>query len=266
MFYQKIILGMIQGVAEWLPVSSEGLIFLTSNNLFRIQLSYQDLIQLALFLHLGTFLAAFVYFRRDIIRLVGKAINLKKAHANDKKTLFFLITATLISGLLGFVFLELIRDLDSQFALTGKILNLITGLFLIVTGVLQLKAGKKEGLKKIKDLGLKAGIVLGLVQGLATLPGLSRSGLTVSALLLLGFQKALSLKLSFLLSLPIVLIGNVLLNLNSVSLSLGNILALLASFIFGLLTIHLLLKVARRLNFGLLVIFFGLMTIISAFL
>jgi len=265
MFYQKIILGMIQGIAEWLPVSSEGLIFLISNNLFQAQFSYQDLVQLALFLHLGTFLAALVYFRRLVWSLIKATLSFSRARAKEKKMLLFIIVATLVSGLLGFIFLKLIRGLDSQFALTGKILNLITGLFLIVTGGLQLKAGKKEGLKKTKNLSLKTGVVLGLVQGLATLPGLSRSGLTVSAFLLLGFQKALSLKLSFLLSLPIVLIGNLLLNLNSVNLSWENILALLASFIFGLLTIDLLLKLARKVNFGFLVLIFGLLTLVSSF-
>jgi undecaprenyl-diphosphatase len=101
---------------------------------------------------------------------------------------------------------------------------------------------------------------------LATLPGLSRSGSTVSALLLLGFQKSLSLKLSFLLSMPIVLAGNILLNLNTINFSVDNLVALTASFAFGLLTINLLLKLAKKINFGLLVIIFGLLTISSLFI
>jgi len=249
MFYQKIILGMIQGIAEWLPVSSEGLIFLTSNNLFKTQLSYQNLVQLALFLHLGTFLAALVYFRQEILRL-------------ERKLLFFLITTTFISGALGFLLLKTMVYFENQLALGGQALTLGIGFLLLITGGLQLKA-KKERKRDLKSITSKDILLLGIAQGLASLPGLSRSGLTVSVLLLSGFEKSLSLKLSFLMSLPIVLAGNILLNLNSVSLSSDNLVALLASFIFGLLTIHLLLKAARKLNFGLAVIAFGLLTIAS---
>ncbi len=266
MVIQKLILGIVQGVAEWLPISSEGLIVLVSTNFFSHNWEYQKLIEMALFLHLGTFLAALIYFRNDIQQLLTGLVHWSKTGKENQKTIVFLTTATIISGTVGFLLLRLVETSQQSMSLTGKGLNLLVGMLLLITGALQLKAGKKEGKKKTINLSLATGLVLGMVQGLATLPGLSRSGSTVSALLLLGFQKSLSLKLSFLLSMPIVLAGNILLNLNTINFSVDNLVALTASFAFGLLTINLLLKLAKKINFGLLVIIFGLLTISSLFI
>lgn len=110
-------------------------------------------------------------------------------------------------------------------------------------------------------------LILGAAQGVAEwLPGLSRSGLTVAALLLRQFDDEVALKLSFLLSLPIVLAGNILLNSEYLYFNLSNLVALAASFIFGLLSIHWLLALARRINFGYFTLVFGLLVIASAFL
>jgi undecaprenyl-diphosphatase len=98
---------------------------------------------------------------------------------------------------------------------------------------------------------------------LAVLPGLSRSGLTISALLLRKFDNASALKLSFLMSLPVVLGGNIVLNFKYFTFSTELLLGLIFSFIFGLLTISLLLKIARKVNFGWFVLIFGVVMIIS---
>ena len=137
-------------------------------------------------------------------------------------------------------------------------------MLLLTTGILQIKAKKKEE-KKMVDAGNKDGVLLGLVQSFASLPGLSRSGLTVSVLLLRKFRSEAALKLSFLMSLPIVLGGNIILNLDKFNFSLESFSGLLFSFVFGLLTIKLLLKTARKINFGWFVLFFGIIVIISIF-
>ena len=109
-------------------------------------------------------------------------------------------------------------------------------------------------------------IILGIVQGMAILPGLSRSGLTISTLLLRKFDDTHALTLSFLMSLPVVFGGNILLNANAFLFTTSNLWGSLFAFGFGLATIHLLLKVSQRLNFGYFVLLFGVLMVGSAFL
>ncbi|MFH1523169.1 MAG: undecaprenyl-diphosphate phosphatase [Patescibacteria group bacterium] len=262
--FESIILGVIQGIAEWLPVSSEGLTLLIKTNFFSNGGSVQDIIGLALWLHLGTFLAALIYFRKDVFKLIKALYNFKQASKEEQNTFSFLITATLISGFLGFILLSTLTCLESFLSYTTKAMIFTIGILLLVTAYLQLKTKGKGGLKNINDLKKKDGIILGIVQGFATLPGLSRSGLTVSALLLRKFDDQIALKLSFLMSLPIVLGGNIILNLDKFSLSATSLISLSASFIFGFLTIGILIKVARKVNFGWFVLGFGILMIITS--
>ncbi len=250
---EYIILGTIQGIAEWLPVSSEGLIVLIVKN-FRDVNIYMA-VRTALFLHLGTFLAALVYFRKDVLNVIK---------IKDKKLFNFLLISTLISGIIGFILLKAFVDLEKQLLLSSEMINLIIGLLLLITAYLQLKV-KRQGNREIKDLDKKDGLILGLVQGFSTLPGLSRSGLTVSSLLIRKFNSQDSLKLSFLMSLPVVLGGNIILNFKEFVFSFELLIGLISSFVFGLLTIDLLLKLARKINFGYFVLIFGFLIIISTF-
>ena len=262
--YKSIILGAVQGLAEWLPISSEGLILLTNIKFFGGG-ELTDMIKQALFLHLGTFLAALIYFRSDVVKLVKTLFSYSSSDTETKKIFNFLFLATLISGILGFILLELLGNLESSIELTGKVVTLIIGLLLLVTGIMQIRSSD-FGLREAVDLKLKDSILLGLVQGLASLPGFSRSGLTVSTLLLRKFEKAAALRLSFLLSLPVVLVGNIVLNFERFSVRIEDILGLISSFVVGILTIHLLLNLAKRINFGYFVMIFGVLAIISVLL
>ena len=261
MMWEQIILGMIQGIAEWLPVSSEGLLVLAKTHLWPGQENIEALIQQALSLHLGTFLAALVYLRKDVVRLIKALGRFRSQSQETQNLIIFLLVSTLISGILGLMLIKLLSHVMDTFHNTGKLITLLIGLLLLGTGFLQLRA-KKDGLKEIKDLNIVDGVVLGFVQGLAALPGLSRSGLTVSAFLLRKFDKIQALKLSFLMSLPIVLGGNIILNFHDFIWSSSIITGIAASFFFGLATIHLLLKLAQKINFGYFVLIFGLATIV----
>ena len=263
--FEQIILGIIQGVAEWLPVSSEGMIVLIKSNFFPSTTPLAEvIIKQALFLHLGTFFAALVYFRREVGELLKALFNYRKASAETQKLFGFLFISTMISGCLGILLLKGLTEFVGQFESSTRTINFLIGLLLIVTAYLELKA-HTPGHRLTKDLKTSDAVILGIVQGFAVLPGLSRSGLTVSALLLRKFEKIDSLRLSFLMSLPIVLAGNIILNINSFHCELYAFIGLLCAFIFGLLTIHLLLKLAEKINFGYFILVFAFLMIISCF-
>ena len=261
---EAIVLGVVQGIAEWLPVSSEGILYLIKTTFFKSQDSFDLVIKEALFLHFGTFLAALIYFRKDVVRLLKSLFNFKTANLSDRKIIRFLLVSTLISVVFGFPILMSFKYLDLSSAWTAKIISLLVGILLLVTAALQIKASK-AGYKNYQDITDSDSGLLGFMQGLAAIPGLSRSGLTVSALLLRKFDRVPSLKLSFLMSLPIVLGGNILFNLDKFNLDLYNLTSLFFSFLFGLLTIDILLKLARKVNFGYFILIFGVLTIVATF-
>lgn len=263
---QQIILGLIQGVTEWLPISSSGMITLAMSNLYDIT-NLTEIIHAALFLHLGTFFAALVYFRKDVLRLTKSLFDYKKAKTKDKKTINFLIIATLISGVLGLLILKTISVSESNLEITGKTITFTVAILLLITGVIQIKIKSfSKSLKKEKDLGYTDSLILGLAQGLASLPGISRSGITLSSLMLKKFDDTTALRLSFLMSLPIVLAGNIILNLPDFTFTSTAIYGLITAFVFGLATIHGLMKLSKKINFGWFVLVFAVLMLGSLFI
>lgn len=260
---EQIVLGTIQGITEWLPVSSEGMIVLIKTVFFQSQSPLEELVSEALFLHLGSILAATIYFRNDISRLFASLKNISDHKDPVRPLLIFLITATFISGIIGLLLLKLLAGFIVQWPASTKIITLSIGLCLIVTGSLQLLK-KDAGSRLIKNLNTADGILLGFAQGFAALPGLSRSGLTIAALLFRKYDATQAIRLSFLMSIPIVLIGNIVMNLGGNSFRVEQIIGLGFSFIFSLLTINLLLKIARKVNFGAFIIAVGSLIILSA--
>ncbi len=260
--FEAFILGAVQGIAEWLPVSSEGLIVLVKSNFFPDGSGLFESIQLALFLHLGTFFAAVVYFRKDVFSIIKTIFRYKSSSENEKSLVRFLFLATIISGALGVVILYFIGSFESYFEFTGKSITFVISIMLFITAFLQIKS-PTSGDKVLEGKIRKHGIILGIVQGFSALPGLSRSGSTVSAFLFSGFKDTEALRLSFLMSMPIILGGNLALGITSFSLSLELLVALLFSFLFGLATINILLSIARKIKFGYFVLFFAFLTLAS---
>jgi len=253
MLLQSIILGIIQGIFEWLPVSSEGMVSLVMINFFGA--SYQEALPYSIFLHFGTLFSSLVFFRKDILEIFKNFKNFKDKEKTNLTV--FLLIATLLTMLVGYPLYLLIL----KFSFNGRIVTMLIGLFLILTGVLQLVVKKKN----VKKLNVFDGFLLGIVQAFSVVPGLSRSGLTVSTLLFRKYDGKLALKLSFLMSIPIVfassvyLIGNSLFNIYS-------LISLVFAFVFGLLSIKVLLKVAKKLNFGWFCLLIGFISIVSGFI
>jgi undecaprenyl-diphosphatase len=256
--YQYVLLGIIQGITEWLPVSSSGMLSLVMTNFFNIT-NLSVLLQQSLFLHLGTFLAALVYFREDVVKLFLSVFDKKRQE--HRKILKFLIISTAITGILGLAIMFLLGEIGS---LTGKTITFGIGILLLVTAGMQFSV-RKRGTKNANDIKTKNSVLAGLAQGFAALPGVSRSGMTVSTLLLNKFDDATALRLSFLMSLPVILLGNILLNLQDLAIvfSIEIIYGILFAFVAGLVTIHLLLALAKKINFAWFALIFGILMMIS---
>src|SRR3989344_5463260 len=252
--FEQFILGFIQGVFEWIPISSEGVLILVQSNFFN-NLNIDSILKIALLLHLGTFFAALIYFRKDVKELFIALKNYKHS--------------TIDSGIIGFVIYKFVLNAAKNFTLSSKIITITIGIFLLITGYLLLTSSKKrvyDNNRTIYNLTIVDSLLLGFVQGIAVLPGLSRSGLTVSSLLLRNVDDKTSLRLSFLMSLPIVLAANIFLNFKDLILIKEFYIALFFSFIFGLATIHLLMKFAEKVKFGWFVILMALMMILAGFI
>lgn len=261
--FEALILGVVQGVFEWLPVSSEGVIVLIETQIFGSTLT--EAVRFALFLHLGTVLAAIVYLRKDIVALsVSSFRSLFEGRSLEGPARFIFI-GTLASGVLGLGFMWILEEAEAAVMQNFRLINLLIGLLLLVTAYTQFSK-KKTGARVFSSLGSKDGFMVGIAQGFAALPGVSRSGTTVAALVALGFKESEALKASFLLGIPIVIIANILLNVNEMHFSLEAILSLATSFVFGLLTIHSLLIFAKRVHFGWFILFFALLVIGASFL
>ena len=258
---EPIILGTIQGIAEWLPISSSGMITLVMSNFFEVT-DISVLLQRALFLHLGTLLAALVYFRKEVLVLIKALFNYRKTDAETKNVLNFLIISTIIAGIVGITIGLFLFNLNLE--LTGKTITLVIGILLLITAGLQLSP-RRKGPRNEKDLKISDSILLGIAQGTAVIPGISRSGITISTMLLRKIDDTLALKLSFLMSIPIVLFGNIFLNLPDISstFTYRSLVGLLLSFALGMLTIHLLIKLTKKINFGYFVLIFAILTILA---
>ena len=240
MITSYIFLGIIQGIFEWIPVSSEGVVALFSQLLVK----EFNPIDMALFLHFGTFLAVLIYFRKDWIEV----ITLRNA-----KLLRFLLIATIVSLVVGYPLYRLVRGLA-----IGSALLLITGFALLLTAYFQ----KKE--KKIEVNVDILAVIAGFLQGLAVVPGLSRSGSTIFGLSLGGGKPSEILKISYMMSAPAVLASSIFLFVGNPSLVLASWPSLILSFLVGFLSLDFLLKLTKRTSFFKFALTFGLLCLLGA--
>ncbi len=244
---ELVIVGAIQGFLEFLPVSSSGNVSLILMNF--LKLTPSESFSLSLFLHLGTLLAVLVYFRNDIINILK---NIK-----TDKTSHFLIVSTILTGVVGVPIYIVLKSIFENIQL--DIGNIIIGLFLIATGII-LKYRSKSGFKKVEDSNIWDMIVAGVAQGISIIPGISRSGSTLAALLGRDFDKEEALRISFLMSIPAI-IGGIILEANDTTFVANTYPALISAFITSIIVIKLLLEFAKRINFSYFCIGLGAITV-----
>ncbi len=205
MIIPLLILALMQGLLEYLPVSSEGQILLVGVNVFYFDPAF--VLSLVFWLHLGTAFTVIVFYRRDIFGSLYTRIHPPREDLGDSESqkLFGPLFVFVVVGTIGTIFiaLPLYFFLKSWVSfLMGSIVTVLIGVLLIATGVvLYFQRGAKGDLK-LTAISLREAFVIGLLQGVAVLPGISRSAMTLTWLLVRGVDREEALRLSFLLSVP----------------------------------------------------------------
>lgn len=254
-----VLVGVIQGVFEWLPISSEGNITLLLTLLTTTD--PETAVRLSLYLHAGTAVSATAYYRNE---LHGLLKGLEKwrpgfgSHSNAETS--FLIGATLVSVVVALAAYTFLLQAASETA--GGVFVAAIGALLILTGVLQRAAESVDVQKRDAPDAIDT-VLVGVLQGVAVLPGVSRSGTTVSALLIRGVHAESSLRLSFLLSIPASLGAGALVVLegtHGIHLQTG-LIALAVSAVVGYLTIDALMRFVERVSFWKVCIALGVLAV-----
>ena len=220
-----IILGIIQGLTEFLPVSSSGHLEIAKAILGENKVGEESLL-MTVVLHFATALSTIIIFRKDLIEIFSGLFQFK----NNESFQFSakIVLSMIPAALVGLFFNDEIE------ALFGGALTLVGGM-LLITGLLLFLADKAKA--SAKQVGIKAAIIVGISQAIAILPGISRSGATISTAVLLGIDKEKAARFSFLMVVPLIfgkmakdiLAGDILATD-------ANFLALFIGFVFAFLT------------------------------
>ena len=263
-----IILGIIQGIAEFLPISSSAHLIIF-REIFGLGSNIGSNIELAfdLALHFGTLLAIVIFFFKELWKLLIDGLT-KGNKTKDGKLFWFLILATIPAGIVGVLFEDVF---DSFFR---KQLWLIALALIIMGIIIYLKKKKSKADKSMKDLKWYQALIIGCAQVFALIPGFSRSGTTITASRALGLDREDSAKFSFYLSIPVVA-GATLFSLikdNTITIISENLMifgiGILISFIVGLLCISFLLKYIKKNDFKIFMIYrilLGLIVLVMLF-
>ena len=242
--WQAIILGIVQGLTELLPISSSAHL-----NLIPWIFNWNMPESFDVALHFGTLLAIALFFFKDWIALIkgGYKQVVKKEKSDEGRMFWYIVLATIPGGAIGFI-------LDH---FVGGSLNmplLIAGA-LIVMGIILYVADKKAPTKtEYKDMTLKQTFLIGLSQALAFIPGVSRSGVTMTTGRIMGVSRESTAKYSFMLSAPIVL-GATIYKFKDFVFDIPFVVGALASFISGLLVIKFLLEYLKKGSFKIFAIY-----------
>ncbi|MGE5460378.1 MAG: undecaprenyl-diphosphatase UppP [Solirubrobacterales bacterium] len=250
---QAIVLGITQGVTEFAPVSSSGHLILVPW-LFGWSIlndpNFNKTFDVAL--HVGTLLGALVYFRRDVARYLAawiRSIRARSIATTDERLAWALVIGTIPGALAGALLEEVIQEKLGQ----PIIIAVMLAVFGVVLVVVDRIAGVRRG---VEDLTVRDGLVLGVAQAIALQPGVSRSGVTITAGRAMGLDRAGAARFSFLLSMPIIAGAGVFKGLDLVKtgmpVGMGGpfVLGVLSSAVSGFLVIAFLLSYLRKHDFA----------------
>jgi undecaprenyl-diphosphatase len=259
---KAIIMGVIQGLTEFLPVSSSGHLAIFGQIL---NLDLEGGVLFEVVLHIGTLLAIFIVYHTDIKELIVEGIGIiidffkmlfnllfKKGNKKEKiintayrKFVMLIIVGSIPTGIIGLLFKDFIESAFDTLLVPGICLFITGGLLLLTTVI-------KQGNKMELETKYSDSLIIGTFQGLATLPGISRSGSTLVGGLICGLDKEFAVKFSFIMSIPAI-IGAAILQIKdiqtesfTVASSMPYILGMLASGIVGYICIKTLLAIIKK--------------------
>ena len=207
---QAIILGLVQGIAAWIPVSSKTQVILVGKYFFN--LDFQAALSFALLVHVGDLLATFYLFRKEILGFlhirpsISDVKEMEKADP-EQNLFWFVIISVFFSGIVGLPLYLLTKKGFSD--LPGTLFLAVVGGTLVLLGIIMWGSSRNASNKQ-RDPELKKRItftdtvITGCAQGLAVMPGISRSGITESTLLLRGYTPHEAIRLSFFMSIPMI--------------------------------------------------------------
>ncbi|MFB6100688.1 MAG: undecaprenyl-diphosphate phosphatase [Candidatus Nanohalobium sp.] len=266
---EAVIIGIVQGVAEWLPVSSEAVITLI---LTALGSEPGQALNASIFLHTGTMVAAFIYFRKEyfeIIRYVLEKLRApRKTLENPEKILeerngklaVFLAVSTVLTGLVGgaIYFLGLKTAVENP-----TIFYILMSAALFLTGLLRLYSRSES--REYSSVNLKDSIFVGFLQGFSIIPGVSRSGTTAFGFLFRDFDARDAFHLSFLMSVPAVAAGSIGLELfTEFSFQPMYLVSAAVAGVVGYLTIDAVLEIADRAEIAWVCFGLGLLALVPA--
>jgi len=187
--FQALILAVLQGLTEWLPVSSSGHLAIAQQ-----LMGTGPQVLFDIFLHFGTLIAAVAFFWNDLWKMAKSVFRLdfKSEHG---RLFLFMVIASVPTAIIGFSFKGFFEGMFSSMPMIGGAL-IITGIALLLSERFRMKG---------KTLGVFQSLIIGIAQGIAVAPGISRSGATISAGLALGIDKETAARFSFLILIPAVL-------------------------------------------------------------
>ena len=228
--FQTIILGIVQGITEWLPVSSSGHLVL-----FEYWMDLKNLaVEFDIFLHLASLLVLIIFFRKQILEVWQLMFKSRSLLYHGRRCWgWYILLSTGITGILGWMFYQQIDNFRNPVSVAGWLI--FTSLLLLATAF-----RKEKG-----HFGLMHAIVLGFIQGLAVLPGVSRSGAVIAMALILGLKKRDSFDYAFLLSIPAIA-GSAILSLPNFQWQWIYGLGFLVTFIVSYFTLGLLKKIIDK--------------------
>lgn len=249
---EAIILGVVQGLTELLPVSSSAHLYLLSEFFFKWTIS--DSFDIAL--HFGTLLAICIFFFKDWINLIKGGFNkvFKKEDSTEGRIFWYIVAATIPAGIIGIVFEHYLEEYLKQ--------PLIVATALIVMGILLYVVDKKSKSEvSYENMTFKQAFLIGISQVLAFIPGVSRSGATITVGRALRVDRESVAKYTFLLSTPIVFAATVL-KIFDFQFSVAFFAGVLTSFLVGLVVIKFLMEFIKKRSFKVFAIYRVLLGIV----